>query len=161
MENMQITWISLQTDNHASTSPLSFYRPDALPAAKPTASKHWRQPVLGLGTRQLFSSVASLKRYLYHSSAKWKQQMVNQCRILTTSPNNNIISTLGQGEPVNQHDKHRGQRSFSSGTHTHTGQNALPEPHIGNFWQFAVYFIIIIIHIHRPSLADCPNAHTT
>jgi len=24
---------SLQTDNHASTSPLSFYRPDALPAA--------------------------------------------------------------------------------------------------------------------------------
>jgi len=33
---------SLQTDNHASTSPLSFYRPDALPAAKPTASKHCR-----------------------------------------------------------------------------------------------------------------------
>jgi len=29
---------SLQTDNHASTSPLSFYRPDALPAAQPTAS---------------------------------------------------------------------------------------------------------------------------
>ena len=27
-------------DNHASTPPLSFYRPDALPAAKPTASKH-------------------------------------------------------------------------------------------------------------------------
>jgi len=31
---------SLQTDNHASTPPLSFYRPDALPAAQPTASKH-------------------------------------------------------------------------------------------------------------------------
>jgi len=32
---------SLQTDNHASTSLLSFfYRPDALPAAQPTASKH-------------------------------------------------------------------------------------------------------------------------
>jgi len=30
---------SLQTDNHASTPPLSFYRPDALPAAQPTASK--------------------------------------------------------------------------------------------------------------------------
>jgi len=27
-------------DNHASTSPLSFYRPDALPVAQPTASKH-------------------------------------------------------------------------------------------------------------------------
>ena len=34
---------SLQTDNHASTSLLKvFYRPDALPAAQPTSSKHWR-----------------------------------------------------------------------------------------------------------------------
>jgi len=33
--------VSLQTDNHASTPPLKiFYRPDALPAAQPTASKH-------------------------------------------------------------------------------------------------------------------------
>jgi len=31
---------SLQTDNHASTPQLSFYRPDALPAAQPTASKN-------------------------------------------------------------------------------------------------------------------------
>jgi len=31
---------SLQTDNHASTPPLSFYRPDALTTAQPTASKH-------------------------------------------------------------------------------------------------------------------------
>jgi len=31
---------SLQTDNHASTLPLSFYRLDALPAAQPSASKH-------------------------------------------------------------------------------------------------------------------------
>jgi len=31
---------SLQTDNHASTPPLFFYRPDALPVAQPTASKH-------------------------------------------------------------------------------------------------------------------------
>jgi len=33
---------SLQTYNHASTPPLKFfYRPDALPAAQPTASKHY------------------------------------------------------------------------------------------------------------------------
>jgi len=32
---------SLQTDNHTSTQPLCFfYRPDALPATQPTASKH-------------------------------------------------------------------------------------------------------------------------
>jgi len=32
--------IVLQTDNHANTPPLSFFRLDALPAAQPTASKH-------------------------------------------------------------------------------------------------------------------------
>ena len=37
LNHMQIISTSLQTDNHASTSPLSFYRPDALPAAQPTA----------------------------------------------------------------------------------------------------------------------------
>jgi len=42
LDHMQIICTSLQTDNHTSTSPLSFYRPDALPAAQPTASKHWR-----------------------------------------------------------------------------------------------------------------------
>jgi len=36
--HMQVC-ISLQTDHHASF----FYRPDALPATQPTASKHWRQ----------------------------------------------------------------------------------------------------------------------
>jgi len=34
---------SLQIGNHASNSALSFYRPDALPAAQPIASKHWKQ----------------------------------------------------------------------------------------------------------------------
>jgi len=44
LNHMQIICTSLQTDNHASTSSLHiFYRPDALPAAQPTASKHWRQ----------------------------------------------------------------------------------------------------------------------
>ena len=39
---------SLQTDIHASTPPLIFYRPDALPAAQPIASKHWRRKALKL-----------------------------------------------------------------------------------------------------------------
>ena len=39
--------ISIQTDNHASTTQRKvFCRPDALPAAQPTASKHWRQKAL-------------------------------------------------------------------------------------------------------------------
>jgi len=38
LDHMQIICTLLQTDNHASTSPLSFYRPDVLPATQPTAS---------------------------------------------------------------------------------------------------------------------------
>jgi len=40
LDHMQITCTSLQNDNHASTSPLFLCRPDALPDAEPTASKH-------------------------------------------------------------------------------------------------------------------------
>jgi len=38
--HMQIICTSLQTDNHASTSSLSFYRPEALSDVQPTVSKH-------------------------------------------------------------------------------------------------------------------------
>jgi len=38
LSHMQVC-TSLQTDNHASAPPLSFYRPDVLPATQPTASK--------------------------------------------------------------------------------------------------------------------------
>jgi len=34
LDHMQIICTSLQTDNHGSTSPVSFYRPDALPVAQ-------------------------------------------------------------------------------------------------------------------------------
>ena len=40
LDHMQIICTLLQTDNHVSTSPLSFYRLDALPAAQPTESEH-------------------------------------------------------------------------------------------------------------------------
>jgi len=40
LDHMQFICTLLQADNHASTSSL---RPDALPDAEPTVSKHWRQ----------------------------------------------------------------------------------------------------------------------
>jgi len=43
LDHMQVICTSLQTDNHASTSSLSFYRPNALPDAQSTASMYWRQ----------------------------------------------------------------------------------------------------------------------
>jgi len=43
LDHTQIICISLQTDNRDSTPLLSFYSPDALPAAQPAVSEHWRQ----------------------------------------------------------------------------------------------------------------------
>jgi len=40
LNHMQTICTSLQTDNHASTPPLVFYRPDALPDTQPAVSKH-------------------------------------------------------------------------------------------------------------------------
>ena len=39
LDHMQLICILLQTDNHASTSSLIFYKPDALPDAQATVSK--------------------------------------------------------------------------------------------------------------------------
>ena len=41
--HLQIICTSIQTDNHASTSPLSFYKRDTHPTTQPTVSKHWRR----------------------------------------------------------------------------------------------------------------------
>ena len=40
LDHMQIICTLLKIDNHASTSPPTLYRPDALPDAQSTASKH-------------------------------------------------------------------------------------------------------------------------
>ena len=53
---------SLQTDNHASTPPLCFYRPDALPVAQPTASKHWRQTEQTQGYNKYCANIALCKK---------------------------------------------------------------------------------------------------
>jgi len=43
LDHTQIICTSFQTDNNASASSLSSYRPDDLPVAQPTVSKQWRQ----------------------------------------------------------------------------------------------------------------------
>ena len=53
---------SPQTDNYASTPPLCFYRPGALPAAQPTASKHGRQIIKTVKQKCLQPSSESLRR---------------------------------------------------------------------------------------------------
>jgi len=41
LDHVQITCTALQTDNHASTSSLNFYKLDSLPDTQPTVSKHY------------------------------------------------------------------------------------------------------------------------
>jgi len=48
LNHMQIIFTSLQTNNHASTSSLNFYRPDVLPDTQPTVSKHSKAVKLGI-----------------------------------------------------------------------------------------------------------------
>ena len=67
--------ISLQTDNHASTPALKvFYRPDALPAAQPTASKHWRQKDVTI--YKLNKSLKSLSTQLKKSVFSFLRQLI-------------------------------------------------------------------------------------
>jgi len=57
--HMQVCTL-LQTDNHTSTPPLSFYQPNALPAAQPTASKHWRHKTLGSYCDVFYTAVSAV-----------------------------------------------------------------------------------------------------
>ena len=52
LEHMQIICTSLQTDNHASISLLSFYWPDALPAAQQRQSSEGTEHMTNLSSLQ-------------------------------------------------------------------------------------------------------------
>ena len=71
-----------RTDNYASTRPLKFfYRPDALPAAQPTASKHWRHIRLsGNSIRQTVHTHCASVLSLVHSTPKTEwTRVLNTC----------------------------------------------------------------------------------
>jgi len=100
LDHMQIICTSLQTNNHASTSPLSFYRPDALPAAHPTAWKNWRAWLCAV-------CKCICKRRL----TIIRNQYVKLQNIITRHPRqtNNAytikceVPTMGYGEPTGWH----------------------------------------------------------
>ena len=76
---------SLQTDNHASTPPLVFYRPDPLPAAQPTASK---QPT------DLFLNVYLIPHFMHFPSTYINFPTVDQCLIHSRSSCHKLRLTL-------------------------------------------------------------------
>ena len=59
LSHMQVCTL-LQTDSHTSTHHSIFYRPDALPATQPTASKHWRHPALCCKEIRVFPKIRVL-----------------------------------------------------------------------------------------------------
>ena len=65
----------LQTDNHASTSSLIFYRLDAVPDAQPTVSKNWRQ----LFTDCSLDLCAGKWRCMYSSLSVWAKRCEALC----------------------------------------------------------------------------------
>jgi len=68
---MQTICTSLQTDNHTNTSSLKFYRPDALPGAQPTVSKHCRQFYSHNYNRLQFCSGMNSAIYRVWAGADW------------------------------------------------------------------------------------------
>jgi len=89
LEHMQVC-TSLQTDNHASTPPLSFYRPDALPAAQPTASKHWRHESIKVNQKYFkkpgyASGCCSLYKFLVSDNLKDKKNTKSRWHLLQKS----------------------------------------------------------------------------
>ena len=64
LNHMQITYTSIQTDNHVSTSSLNFYKSAALPATQPTVSKHQRQcSKLASRTKTQYTTIYRVQHY--------------------------------------------------------------------------------------------------
>jgi len=62
LDHMQIICTFLQTDNHISTSSLSFYRPDAVPATQLYSNEGRRNSVLGAVIDNLYLPYNGSKR---------------------------------------------------------------------------------------------------
>jgi len=126
---------SLQTDNHASTSPLCFYRPDALPAAQPTASKHWRH----LPTKHKSLEITS--RYSTGS-----QKLHHCCPLVNKVDNTWVQRSLGYPQSA---PSCWGRSGPTHNTWFIQPQSAHPKCHLDNF-----------IHFLRAHLTLMANRHT-
>jgi len=81
LDHMQMICTSFPTDNHACTSSLSFYRPDALTAAQPTASMHTHAHttilrLYGFCPRQ--PGWVGTRRIIHPASKHWRHNLHTQ-----------------------------------------------------------------------------------
>jgi len=75
--HMQIC-TSLQTNNHASTPPLSFLQAESLPAAQPTASKHWRNSIT---LQKQTSQVVFWSKFHFQNYSYNKKLCIAKCTV--------------------------------------------------------------------------------
>ena len=108
--------ISLQTDNHASTPPLSFYRPDALPAAQPTASKHWRHTHIQHNT---YTTIIYLPfwydQWVYQTYKMSTWQKIPHTNLPTFGTNHLHMYTVDKLLPVCQYKAHPWHKCKTAG----------------------------------------------
>jgi len=62
--------------HHQQTNMHSFYKPDALPVAKPTASKHWRERLQAITLSLSLSVLTAISRWTWVSRCLLKQRMM-------------------------------------------------------------------------------------
>ena len=91
LDHMQTTCTLLQTDNHTNTPSLSSYRPDALPDAQATVSKHRRQ------TNEQTEQIINIHTWLASKSTIMTLLTSRSC--CRTSRMANVTSAYAQKPP--------------------------------------------------------------
>ena len=82
--HMQVCTV-LPTDTTPAHHHSVFYRPDALPATQPTASKHWRQKL---------TTTVAVKARSSSSSNRWVAVTITRCDVITSRKRSSVSNSL-------------------------------------------------------------------
>ena len=99
-DHMQTICTSLQTDNHTNTSSFNFYRPDTLPDASPTVSKHWRHthpfngPLSGTTRVSQYQKGKTNLDFTEARDSEWQWHQLGHMQVCTSRQTGNHASTL-------------------------------------------------------------------
>jgi len=98
LDHMQTICTLLRTDNHTNTSSLSFYRPDALPAAQPTVSKHththpFNGPLSGTTRVSRYQKGKTNLDFADARDSEWQWYQLGHMQVCTSLQTDNHAST--------------------------------------------------------------------
>ena len=96
LDHMQTMCTSHQTDSHTNTSPLNFYRPDALPDAQPAVFKHCTHTHTHT-FNGFFSWTTRVSRYQKGKTeardSEWQWHQLGHMQVCTSLQTDNHAST--------------------------------------------------------------------